>query len=76
MEALIGAVYMAFFVFTVWMWAEALGVPSDRWSLVNWTKVKWFVAWYVSGLLTFGLVPMGMAIYYYRSLRPTFRTPT
>jgi hypothetical protein len=65
--------WLVLFCFAVWMWFEAITTPSERWGVVDWTKRRWFIIWYVSGLLTSGLVPMGMAIYFYRRLRPDLR---
>lgn len=73
MGSLLGLAYLAGFGFAVWMWVEALCVPSERWPAVEWTKTRWFVVWYVSGLFTLGLAPFALAIYFYRSLRPTLR---
>jgi Protein of unknown function (DUF2510) len=71
---LLGLVFLGFFCFVIWMWADALSVPGESWTATTWTKKRWFLTWYLAGFLTMGLVPMGMAVYYYRSLRPVLRT--
>lgn len=71
--AVVNIVGWAGFIFAFWMWVDALGVRSERWPAVGWTKTRWFVVWYVSCILTFGLASIALAIYFYRNLRPTLR---
>lgn len=68
---LLGLLYLGLAGFAVWMWVDALFMrPGRDWRAIGRSKVTFFVAWYVGGLLTVGLVPMGLAIWYYRTIRP------
>jgi hypothetical protein len=59
--------------FTIWMWIEALTVPASSWRAVDRSKGWYFIAWYAGGLLTAGLVPLGMSVWYYVVVRPLVR---
>lgn len=73
MKSLLGLLLLAGWGFAIWMWVEALTVPGEEWKRCGKDKVTFFVWWYLGGFLTLGLVPVGMSVWYYRSLRPEFR---
>jgi hypothetical protein len=74
---LVGLGVLLLWGFAIWMWFDALTVPAARWKAAptRETKGSWFAAWYVGGLLTFGLVPIAMAFYYHARIRPPLRAP-
>lgn len=89
METILGLAILGWWCFTIWMWVDALTVPGPRWNevaaqreagtpkpFIPETKGSFFAMWYLGGLLTFGLVPMCMAIAYFRSVRPKLRPGT
>jgi len=73
LQTLLGLAIFAGWVFAFVMWCDSLTVPGQTWKDHGHDKAKFFVLWYVGGLLTFGLVPVGMSVWYLRSIRPDLR---
>lgn len=69
----LGLAYLAGAGFAFWMWIDALSHHRDLWARIGRNKVNYFIAWYVGGLFTVGLVPIAMSVWYYRDIRPTLR---
>jgi len=67
--ALLGFAWLGCFGLAIWVWIETLSTPGRAWSAVGRSKSQWFIAWYVGGFFTGGIVPMGMAIWYLARLR-------
>lgn len=66
-----GLAYLAGLVFAIVVFFDAITVPGARWFGPS--KGGFFVAWYVGGIFTVGLVPIGMSVWYWRKLRPALR---
>jgi hypothetical protein len=72
-NALLGLAYLGGIGFAFWTWIDALSHSREEWLEVGQNKATFFLLWYAGGLLTLGLVPIAMSVWYYRSLRPMFR---
>lgn len=73
-EFAFGSVCLAFFIFTIWMWFDAGSSYGGSWEGSGQNKRRFFIAWYVGGVLSAGIVPMGMAVWYFRRIRPHVRS--